>query len=256
MTAGPYEPLQQTLAGTAFAEIRYVEATGSTNADAAALLGDRSSGGLTIVAEYQRRGTGRKGRSWQGAAGATLLFSTILPRSVAADGLWLVPFWVALAVRAGLHECGVDTTLQWPNDLLLHERKIAGVLCQSSVTGSAARVACGVGINVHRWPDAAAILPPPAFCDEAATVDRRALLQAILLSFDRSLAALDEPARVVAEWDAAAELPGRRYRIALDSGATPFEAAALGLKSGGGLEVRREGGARETVALADARVLR
>jgi hypothetical protein len=95
------------LADSPFASIEYREETGSTNADAAELLGDDSSGGHTIVAEFQRHGAGRKGRAWHAMPGTALLFSTILPRSIAVDRLWLVPFWVALAVRAGLRECGV-----------------------------------------------------------------------------------------------------------------------------------------------------
>jgi BirA family biotin operon repressor/biotin-[acetyl-CoA-carboxylase] ligase len=255
--AGPYADVEKALAGTAFASIRYVEETQSTNADAAELLANADCAGLTIVAEYQSRGMGRKGRAWQAAAGTALLFSTILPRTIAAERLWIVPFWAALSVRAGLRECGVATILQWPNDVLLGDRKIAGVLCQSSVTGVTARAACGVGINVHRWRDAeAAISPPPAFCDDVAAVDRRALLQAVLLDYERALPQLDEPERVAAAWEAAAELPGRRYRIAPDGTGAPFEAIAEGIETGGGLNIRRDDGSREVVSLADARVLR
>jgi BirA family transcriptional regulator, biotin operon repressor / biotin---[acetyl-CoA-carboxylase] ligase len=254
--AGPYADVERGVAGTQFRSIRYVEETKSTNADAAELLGEERFGGLTIVAEYQSQGSGRKGRRWEAAAGAALLFSTILPRDVAAEDLWLVPFWTALAVRAGLRECGVVTTLQWPNDLLLGEGKIAGVLCQSSVTGQVARVACGVGINVRRWEDAARITPAPAFCDDVAPIDRRRLLLAILLEFERALPGLDRPDRLRAEWDAAAEAPGRRYRILPDGAAAPFEAVVQGLAAGGDLRVVRDDGREELVSLADARVLR
>ena len=142
---GPYATVAQELSGTAFGSIEYVEETDSTNADAAALLGDDRFGGYTIVAEYQRHGLGRKGRSWQAQPGTALLFSTILPRALPTETLWLVQYWVALALRNALHRCGVTTLLQWPNDVLLGPRKLAGVLCQSAVTGPSARVACGVG---------------------------------------------------------------------------------------------------------------
>ncbi len=257
LTAGPYAEVARALASTPFHAIRYLEDTESTNADAAALLGDAHDGGTTIVAEYQRRGSGRKGRSWQAVAGASLLFSTVLPRAIATDELWIVPFWAALAVRAGLRACSVPAVLQWPNDLLLGGRKLAGVLCQSSVTGATARVACGVGINVLRWEEAAAtISPAPAFCDDATAVGRGAILQAVLTAFHRSLAALDRPDRVIAQWDAAAELPGHRYRIEPDNGAPAFEAVGQGLARGGGLEVRLGDGTRTAISLADVRVLR
>jgi BirA family transcriptional regulator, biotin operon repressor / biotin---[acetyl-CoA-carboxylase] ligase len=254
--AGPYSSVVRDLAGTEFSSIRYVEETESTNADAAALLGDEAYAGLTIVAEYQSRGAGRKGRSWQAAAGSALLFSTILPNALSTQRLWIVPFWAALSIRAALSEFGVVTTLQWPNDILLGERKIAGILCQSSVTGSRAWVACGAGINVRRWHDASTIVPPPAFCDDVATIDRAALMRSILNEYDRSLRMLDDEQGIAARWNDAAGLPGRRYRIVRDDDPTPFDAIAQSLSQGGGLEVIREDGRHETIALADARVVR
>lgn len=256
LEAGPYESVADDLAATEFGSIRYVEETASTNADAAALLDDPRYGGHSIVAEYQNRGAGRKGRIWIAPASSALLVTTILPRSVETARLWVVPYWVALAVRAALVECGVPTTLQWPNDLLIGERKVAGVLCQSSVSGTGARVACGVGINVRRPNVAAGIEPPPAFCDDVATVERAALLRALLSEYRRTTYMLDQPERVRAAWDEAAELPGRPYRIQLDGEPIAFDAVALGLADGGGLNVTRDDGKSVVVALADARVLR
>jgi BirA family biotin operon repressor/biotin-[acetyl-CoA-carboxylase] ligase len=255
-SAGPYETVVRDLAATPFASIRYVEETVSTNADAADLLGDERFAGHTIVAEYQRRGAGRKGRLWLAPAGTALLATTILPRAVATEHLWIVPYWVALALRHALLELGVATTLQWPNDVLLGERKLAGILCQSCVVGPSALVACGVGINVRRPGVDSGIAPPPAYCDDVVLLERSALLRALLMQYDRRLFMLDEPERVRVEWDEAADLPGRPYRIALDGEAESFDALAEGLARGGGLSVRRDDGRMETVSLADARVLR
>ena len=256
ISSGPYATVARDLAGTAFRSIRYVEETASTNADAADLLDDERFGGHTIVAEYQRHGVGRKGRVWLAPAGTALLCTTILPRSIATERLWVVPYWVALAVRATLLDAGVKTMLQWPNDLLLRDRKVAGVLCQSSVIGGSARVACGVGINVRRPGADPAIDPPPAFCDDVTAVERPALLRGLLVQYDARLFMLDDAERIRFEWDEAAELPGRPYRIVLDGESGSFEAIAEGLAAGGGLCVRREDGRLETVGLADARVLR
>ncbi len=254
--AGPYESVARHLDGSPFAAIRYVEETESTNDDAASLLSEERYGGLTIVAEYQRRGSGRKGRRWEAPAGTSLLCTTILPGSIAARNLWLVPYWAALAICDALSELNVSTVLQWPNDVLCGQRKIAGILCQSSVAGSVARVACGVGINVHRFATANdAIEPAPAFCDDVAALERPEMLRALLLSYESSLPSLHQPELVTQRWNDAAQLPGRRYRIAPDSG-MPFDAIALGLATGGGLRVQRKSGERETIALADARIER
>jgi BirA family transcriptional regulator, biotin operon repressor / biotin---[acetyl-CoA-carboxylase] ligase len=256
-SAGPYGRILGALAATPFPSISYVEGTTSTNADAAALLGDDRFGGHTIVAEYQSRGAGRRGRTWEAAAGTSLLFSTILPAAVGTDRLWLVPFWVALAVRAALKEAGIPAVLQWPNDILAEDRKIAGILCQSQVIGNLARVACGVGINVVRsGAKATPIEESAAFCEDFAPVERPALLETILRNYAASLELLVDAPRVIDLWEAGADVPGRRYRIQLDGVNEAFDATAARLEIGGALRVRRDSGETEVVEMADARVLR
>jgi BirA family transcriptional regulator, biotin operon repressor / biotin---[acetyl-CoA-carboxylase] ligase len=256
-SAGPYGRILGALAATPFPSISYVEGTTSTNADAAALLGDDRFGGHTIVAEYQSRGAGRRGRTWEAAAGTSLLFSTILPAAVRTDRLWLVPFWVALAVRAALKESGIPAVLQWPNDILAKDRKIAGILCQSQVIGNLARVACGVGINVVRsGAKATPIEASAAFCEDFAPVERPALLEAILRNYAASLELLVDAERVTDLWEAGAGVPGRRYRIQLDGVNEAFDATAERLEIGGALRVRRDDGETQAIEMADARVLR
>lgn len=253
---GPFARTAAALAGTPFAQIRWCAQTASTNEDASALLGTPGSGGVTIVADHQTAGAGRKGRSWLARPAAGLLFTTILPEPVPAADIWAVPFWTALAVRAGLAACGVATDLHWPNDLLVGPRKIAGILCASRVTGPLADVACGIGINVTRAPgDDGAIEPPPAFCDDVRAVERDDLLTAVLTQFAASVELLRAPQRVARRWEEEAGLPGRPYRLLVDGEGAPFDARAIALATGGALVVERDG-RRETIALADARALR
>jgi BirA family biotin operon repressor/biotin-[acetyl-CoA-carboxylase] ligase len=253
----PYASLADELRGTSIASIRYVESTASTNDDAAVLLGDPAAYGTTIVAEYQTSGAGRKGRSWVAQPGTSLLMTTILPRSLPAANLWIVPFGVAVAVRRALRNNGIRVHLHWPNDLLLDGNKLAGILCVSRVVGDRAWVAAGVGINVHRTAGASeGITPPPAFCDDVVTIDRRTLLRDVLLNYDVWHTMLDLPQRIARVWERQAGLPGMRYRILKDDATEPIEVTALSLATGGGLIVQHDDGARETINLADARALR
>jgi BirA family transcriptional regulator, biotin operon repressor / biotin---[acetyl-CoA-carboxylase] ligase len=254
--ADPYAGVAASLAGTPFANVRYLTQTESTNADAFQLLGVPSSAGLTIVAEHQMRGAGRKGRTWLASPHTSLLFTTILPDEVPARALWVVPFWVALAVRDALAEHGVHADLHWPNDLLVVGKKLCGILCISRVAGDFAWVGCGVGINVHRAKgNADAIDPPPAFCDDVALVERTELLAGILRRFETTRAQLTTPQDVARRWEAAAGLPGARYRLWRDGEEAPFEATAIALAPDGALIVERNG-EREHIPLADARALR
>jgi BirA family biotin operon repressor/biotin-[acetyl-CoA-carboxylase] ligase len=254
----PYAAVRQALRGTRFSDIRYVESTGSTNADAAPLLGDESAYGATFVADVQTQGAGRKGRSWIAEPGSSLLMTTILPRSMPASHLWVVPFGVAICVRRALMLNGVPTKLQWPNDLLLDGKKIAGILCISRVVGDRAWVAAGVGINIHRTPSATTeIVPPPAFADDAnRDIDRERLLHDILLNYDVWEDTLEMPPRIARVWERQAGLPGEPYRILKDGTTEPVDVTALSLVTGGGLLVQHADGTRETISLADARALR
>lgn len=253
----PYAEVARRLAGTAFSRIEYREATDSTNEDAARLLGDDAAAGLTFVAEYQRRGSGRKGRSWIAPAGTSLLFTTILPQPIPAWHLWSVTFWSALAVREALERCGVVCALHWPNDLLSNGRKLCGILCRSRVVGERAWAACGVGINVARPRiGEQAIDPPPAYCDDTSPVDRPLLLGEIIKQYDERLGMLDRPREIAAAWEREAGFPGRRYRILKDGESEPFEAVALALGPNGELVVERDGGRQEAISIADARALR
>jgi BirA family biotin operon repressor/biotin-[acetyl-CoA-carboxylase] ligase len=249
--------IRAALAGTRFADVRYVRETASTNDDATALLGDPAAAGATLVAEHQTAGRGRKaGRAWVAPPGTALLFTTILPVDVATADLWALPFWAALVVADGIEAAGGGRLdLRWPNDLDLHGRKAAGILCVSRVAGERAQVGCGIGINVRRPPTAAPIEPPPAYlADAAPRIEREDVLAGILGAMDGLLDVLSRPVAVAHAWEERAGLPGRPYRLRLDADGAIVEGPALRLDREGGL-VLRVGGGERIIHLADARVL-
>jgi BirA family biotin operon repressor/biotin-[acetyl-CoA-carboxylase] ligase len=241
-----------------FSRISHVAVTGSTNEDMARILGEESARGLTLLADYQEHGSGRKGRAWVAPLGSALLCTIGLPDPIPTEDLWVVPFWTALVVADALADVAVRGTVQWPNDVLIEGRKVAGILCISRVTGEYAWVGCGIGVNLVR-PSADAVLPtiqpPPAFVSDVTAIDRDDFLQTLLRNADERYDDLASPARVIHAWDAAAGLPGARYRILIDGESEPFEARALRLLHGGALLVEHDGRQRE-ISMADARVLR
>jgi BirA family biotin operon repressor/biotin-[acetyl-CoA-carboxylase] ligase len=242
-----------------FERIMHIAETASTNGDMAQMLGEERARGLTLVADYQHAGAGRKGRAWVAPPGSALLCTIGLPDPLAAGDLWIVPFWSALAVHAALEKLGARTVLQWPNDVLQERRKVAGILCISRITGERAWAGCGIGINVRRPDDPQAIAqidPPPAYLSDALPrIESETVLRTLLTCADELYGELNQTERVARAWEAAAQVPGARYRILVDGEGQPFEATALRLLTGGALVVDHDGAQRE-ITLADARVLR
>ena len=250
--------IRRALEDSRFSDVRYLSATGSTNDDAAALLASADAAGATLVAEEQSAGRGRRaGRTWIARPGTALLFTTILPMTVAATDLWAVPFWVALCVADGIERAGVLVDLRWPNDVFVNGAKAAGILCVSRVTGPAAHVGCGVGINVVRPTNDAlsGIEPAPAFLgDVVPDIARERVLTEILRAFERRLPSLRQPATIARTYEQRAGLAGAPYRVRLDADGRVLAGVARGLGADGALRLNA-GGTEHLVALADARRL-
>jgi BirA family biotin operon repressor/biotin-[acetyl-CoA-carboxylase] ligase len=248
------------VAGTRFADVRYVAETASTNADAQELLGEPTSRGATIVAEHQTAGVGRKGRAWLAPAGSALLFTSLFPEPVPTAALWAVPFWIALGVAAGVEAaCGATLDLVWPNDLHAHGRKCGGILSVARVIGELADVGCGVGLNVLRPAadaELAALNPPPIFLNDlVSTPAREAVLVAILRAFDDAFGGLTNPESIARRWERRAGLAGTPYRYRRDADGIERDGIAQRLGPQGTLVVRGASG-DEIIDMADVRVIR
>ena len=126
-------------------EVRVVAETGSTNADLLAKARAGAAEGLVLVAEAQTSGRGRMGRRWISPPRRALTFSVLLRPAAPVGLLGWVPLLAGVAVASALEQAaGVGARLKWPNDVLVDDAKIAGILAER--WGNA--VVIGTGINV------------------------------------------------------------------------------------------------------------
>ncbi|HEX3512922.1 MAG TPA: biotin--[acetyl-CoA-carboxylase] ligase [Trebonia sp.] len=173
-----------------------VASTGSTNADllARAAADGGAPEGQVLVAEEQTAGRGRLGRTWTSVPGAALTFSVLLrPVTVPAARRGWLPLIAGVAVASAVRSVtgagsggAVDAVLKWPNDVLVGERKLAGILAEQSPDGSA--VVVGIGLNVATPADVLPVspagLPATSLLVEGASVSRAALLLEMLRQFE------------------------------------------------------------------------
>jgi len=204
--------------------VRFVASTGSTNAD---LLDAGGPEGQVLAAEEQTAGRGRAGRTWVSRPGASLTFSVLLrPASVPPSARGWLPLLTGVAVAAGVRSAaGVAASLKWPNDVLVGDRKLAGILAEQSPDGDC--VVIGVGLNVatgeRELPVSPAGLPATSLLVEGADVEREAVLAAILRALEHwylAFGADPDPVRsgLLAQYRADCATLGRQVRVELPAG--------------------------------------
>ena len=231
--------------------VEWVSKTGSTNADLLAVANRGSEFNRVLVAGYQSAGRGRRGRTWEAAPESSLLFSVLIRPELPIAAAHLVTTALALgALEACDSLAGVRPGLKWPNDLVVEDRKLAGVLAESVVAGDRLEaVVVGMGLNVRTGA------APPEAVDTAvaledlcnAVIDRRELLAATLGGFAHWMEGLEEvggQASLIAAARLASATLGSRVSVELGDG-TVLEGLAEDLDNRGALLL--EGGTRVVV---------
>lgn len=172
------------------------ESIASTNDRAMELAGDPANDGVVVLAHEQTAGRGQYGRRWQCNPGDGVLMSVLLFPPPHLRRPVLLAAWAAVAVCSTIREItGLESRIKWPNDVLLHDRKVCGVLIEQ---GKA--VVAGIGLNVNQGPEffAAAGLPEggslASLSGSTFDVPRvaRRLIEDLDANYDRLLSGLAE----------------------------------------------------------------
>lgn len=237
------------------------DAVDSTNTQCKRLAMDGAADGTVVLAEEQTAGRGRKGRSFQSPRGLGLYLSVLWRPSCEPAKLLPLTALAAVAVsRAVERVTGEQAAIKWPNDLLLHDRKIAGILTEMALEGESGQidyVVLGIGVNVHHTP--------ADFTEEVASM--ASSLDAVLGTFvsrPRLAAALMEELDLLRReilWQPERYREAYRQRcvtvgrtVQLLRGEERHVATAIDVDDRFGLVVRREDGRLETVRSGEVSV--
>jgi BirA family biotin operon repressor/biotin-[acetyl-CoA-carboxylase] ligase len=171
--------------------IEHFDEIDSTNTWLAQRALEGAPEGLVAVADFQSAGRGRLDRRWESPPGASLLCSILLRPNVAPDQLQLVVACVALAARAALVRLsGVRPALKWPNDLIVGDAKIAGLLAEIVAVDERLAVVVGIGVNLtHEGP--ANVVSTSVRAESGVTITPPALLDILLDELEARRASLD-----------------------------------------------------------------
>ncbi len=253
--------LRAALAGveTGFfgAQLHYYPQLGSTNDRAKQLAEQQAPAGTLVIADEQTEGRGRLGRRWESPPGAGLLLSVLFRPVLPPDQTYRLVMACGLAVAEACEaQTGVSVWLKWPNDLLLGDKKLAGILAESALIGDQlAWCVVGMGVNVNRRFEAS----DPLF--ETATSllmavgrvqDRAVLLAGVVARLQAWHARLHDPA-LLAAWQRRCVTLGQRVGIQTPDGT--LEGLAEQIDPTGALWLREDSGQLRLVAAGDATVL-
>lgn len=237
-------------------DIEWTESTGSTNDDLVAAVEKGSTSPFSIIGtDHQQAGRGRLARTWTTPPRTCLTFSIAVPvpSTAVVDDLGWIPLITGRAVVDALRAEGVPAELKWPNDVLIRDRKLVGILARIVIGADGEKtVVIGTGINVHLAQDDLPVETATSLLVEGFEFSREALLAAVVSRLREALAsAFSRPAVGTAEFcadmaDSMATI-GRDVRVELP-GQEPLTARAVGLDAHGGLVIETAGGLQTVTA--------
>lgn len=234
--------------------VRWFAELDSTNRYAMDAMRAGADDGLVVVADHQSAGRGRLGRSWDAGDAEALLASIAFRGPIPVAGARHLSAAVGVALAEAVAACtGTRPAHKWPNDLVVGDAKLAGVLAEADAgaDGVVGVLVVGAGTNVASVP--AEYAASAISCDRLASrpVDREELLVAWL---DALAARLADPAGALAEVRAHNATVGRRVRV--DLAHRTVDGVAVSLTDEGALVVRDDAGVEHEIAAGDVVHLR
>jgi BirA family biotin operon repressor/biotin-[acetyl-CoA-carboxylase] ligase len=203
--------------------------------------------GLAIFAEEQRKGRGRMGREWFAAKGSSVLCSVVLRPEIDVERVPLVTAIAALAAADAVDEIAhTRSSIRFPNDVFVRDRKIAGVLVESRfISGRPDLFVVGIGINGNvtqdDFPKELAGIATSLQMENGKAVNLALAARSLLEALDRWAGELGGGLRAIRrEWRERSAILGRSVRVR--EGGRNYTGVVEGLDPIEGLEVRLAAG--------------
>jgi BirA family transcriptional regulator, biotin operon repressor / biotin---[acetyl-CoA-carboxylase] ligase len=238
----------------------------STNSEAIELVRQGAPSGTLVYAEEQVSGRGRKDRLWFSPPGAGLYFSLIVRPTRPLEFWPILTHAASVALAQSIKHLfdskrspqPLEVDIKWPNDVLISEKKCAGILLESVQIDSNSKAAViGVGINVHKGSVPESLKSEATCLDEMARVPvpRRQLLVNYLQQFQNCYLLFEQGKQdeILERWKAFSSM-WNGVQICISDGDAQRTARTCGLNEMGALLVRTPDGRVESVLAGDIKV--
>jgi BirA family biotin operon repressor/biotin-[acetyl-CoA-carboxylase] ligase len=205
--------------------------------------------GLVVIADRQTAGRGRAGRTWQTAGASGLLFSVLLrPRKTPSE-IAVFPLIIGLAVAEAIEDIAdVRCSLKWPNDVLVGDKKVAGILMTTRISGDDIdHLNIGIGINVAGQERELPTGGTSVAVVSSKPVDRDKLFEKLLMKLDDVYASfcMAGSGSFIREWTAKAAYLNDRVEV--ETGSLTIEGIMRGVDDQGTLLLEKEDGSSSRI---------
>ena len=131
-------------------QIEYYTRLRSTNKEAWNLSNNGAQSGAIVITDNQYEGKGRNNRHWLSISNKSLTFSILINKTIPAELIAWIPLISSISIKKALSNFNINIVLKWPNDLILDNKKLGGILCESKIIGnSLKKIVIGIGLNIN-----------------------------------------------------------------------------------------------------------
>lgn len=256
------EAIKGGIKGSIGRKIFFYETVGSTNTIAAELAEKGEEEGTVVIADCQNKGKGRLGRHWVSPPGVNIYISILLRPDIEPKDATLLTIMAAVGCTVALRRVtGLNVTIKWPNDLIVSNKKLGGILTEMRTTRKMIEyVITGIGINVNMDSDAL----PNAIKEVATSVkmemdklhSRTEIITEILNEINHWYKILKEKRRpeLLSQWEQLTSTLGREVKIIL--GKETLTGLAESIDNEGMLILRLPSGTLRVIRDGDLTILR
>ncbi|MGL5260258.1 MAG: biotin--[acetyl-CoA-carboxylase] ligase [Lachnospiraceae bacterium] len=169
-------------------DLYFFETIDSTNKELRKLAEKDAKHGTIVLANHQQDGKGRRGRSWVSPAKTSISMSVLCRPNFSPNKASMLTILMAYAIAKSIKKCtGLDAQIKWPNDVLVNEKKVCGILTEMNAEVDYIHyviIGPGINVNLEEIPEELKDIATSLFLEKGQKISRAELIEEIALEFE------------------------------------------------------------------------